>query len=244
MDHFTQFSEQIQQWAASLGFPLEAALRLFLAGVAGGLVGLEREVRGRQAGFRTNLLVCLGSALVMVVSARIAFIPWPAGAGVHIQVDPARIAYGVMTGIGFLGAGTIIQHRGGVRGLTTAAGLWCMAAVGLAVGSGLYVLSFMAVVMILLSLWLLDKLEDILPKVRYRTITIRRKWQPDCVADTIGRFKTAKLDVLDASFRRSNDLAYADISLDIAFINARQYYTFERQLGADPEYQLISSSRE
>src|SRR5438094_10626683 len=103
------------QWAASLGFTGEALLRLLLSAVAGGLIGLERELRGRQAGFRTNLLVCLGSALVMLVSVSFASKDWPHRSGVNINIDPARIAYGVMTGVGILGAGTIVQARGAVR---------------------------------------------------------------------------------------------------------------------------------
>src|SRR5438034_3757584 len=98
------------QWAASLGFTGEALLRLLLSAIAGGLVGLERELRGRQAGFRTNLLVCLGSTLTMLVSLNFALHHWPLNRGINLNIDPARIAYGVMTGVGFLGAGTIIQH--------------------------------------------------------------------------------------------------------------------------------------
>src|SRR5437763_9543341 len=118
----------------------EAIVRLALAGLAGGAIGVEREVRGRIAGFRTNLLVCLGSALVMIVSTRMPFTDqWSTHPpGVVINSDPARIAYGVMTGIGFLGAGAILHERGFVRGLTTAAALWCVTAIGLAFGFGLY----------------------------------------------------------------------------------------------------------
>src|SRR5437870_3361161 len=102
----------ISQWISSFGGPWEQLLRLILAGIAGGLVGLEREMRGRQAGFRTYLLVCLGSALVMLVSVEFAVHRWTAqtpNQGVNINIDPARIAYGVMTGVGFLGAGAILH---------------------------------------------------------------------------------------------------------------------------------------
>jgi putative Mg2+ transporter-C (MgtC) family protein len=118
------FDTQLTVWAASLGWPLEGLLRLSLAVVLGGLVGMEREIRGRQAGFRTYLLVCVGAALAMVVSIHFARVPWHAHPGVTINIDPARIAYGIMAGIGFLGAGTILHTKGQVRGLTTAAGLW------------------------------------------------------------------------------------------------------------------------
>src|SRR2546423_469828 len=180
----------IQTWAASLGPTLEAILRLVLAGIAGGLIGLEREIRGRQAGFRTNTLVCLGSCLVMIVSAQFALHAWPThppGSGININVDPARIAYGVMTGIGFLGAGTIIKHRVGVLGLTTAAGMWCVAAIGLAIGFGMYVVGAFATAIVLLVLWLMEYLQHAIPKTHYRTVTVRRKWSPGCVAETIRR---------------------------------------------------------
>ncbi|MGH7176673.1 MAG: MgtC/SapB family protein, partial [Tepidisphaeraceae bacterium] len=122
------WDQQLRVWAGSLGVPGEALLRLVLAAVFGGLIGMERELRGRQAGFRTYLLVCLGSTLAMIVSIEFAVHPWHAQSlnqGVNINVDPARVAYGVMTGIGFIGAGTFVQSKGSVRGLTTAAGLWC-----------------------------------------------------------------------------------------------------------------------
>src|SRR5688500_2580 len=183
----------VREWAHGLGIPGEIVLRLALAVVLGGLVGLEREVRGRQAGFRTNVLVCLGSAIVMIVSIHFAKVPWPPQAGININVDPARIAYGVMTGIGFLGAGTIVHNKGSVRGLATAAGLWCVAAIGLAVGFGMYTVALLATLLVVLVLWLLDLLEDVLPRVRYRTVTIRRRWTPGCIAQTIARFKKARL---------------------------------------------------
>lgn len=116
----------IAAWAQGFGTPVEHLIRLTLAVVCGGLVGLEREIRGRQAGFRTNLLVCVGSAMVMVVSISLATVHWPSQGtyGVQLSVDPGRIAYGVMGGIGFLGAGTIIHNKGSIRGLTTAAAMW------------------------------------------------------------------------------------------------------------------------
>ncbi len=228
-------------WASSLGWPWEGFVRLMLAAIAGGLIGLEREFRGRQAGFRTNILVCLGSALAMIVSTEFARKAWPHTGNVNINIDPARIAYGVMTGVGFLGAGTILHAKGQVRGLTTAAALWCVAAIGLAAGLGMYLMTMIAAIIVVIALWLLDYLEDILPKVRYRTVTIRRKWQVGLIADTILRFEAAHLKVVDASFERSDDLIHAEINLKIAFMNKRQYYSFERQLEGDNDYQLLAT---
>jgi putative Mg2+ transporter-C (MgtC) family protein len=233
--------DQLSNWAASLGWPLEPLFRLTIAAIAGGLVGLEREVRGRHAGFRTNLLVCLGSALVMIVSAAFAGHPWRHTPGVSINIDPARLAYGVMTGVGFIGAGTIMKTGSGIRGLTTAAAMWCVASIGLAAGFGLYLLSILATLLVIAALWVLDYVESLIPRVRYRVVTVRRAWKVGVTAETVERFQRAKLDVIDASFQRTPDLAYADISLQIAFVRKAQYYSFERQLEGDTDYQLLAT---
>jgi len=233
----------VATWAESLQWPAEGLLRLGVAGVCGGLVGLEREIRGRQAGFRTNILVCLGSALVMVVSTSFASADWQRATqpGLIINVDPARIAYGVMTGIGFLGAGTIVQTKGSVRGLTTAAAMWCVAAMGLAAGFGLYVLTVSSAILILAALFGLDRLENLIPKVRYRTVTVRIPWKIGCVAETVEYFKSRKMDVIDAGFERSKDLTQADINLSIAFLSRKQYYSVERELEGDGRMQLMAT---
>lgn len=112
---------------------MEMLVRLGLAALAGGLIGLERESHGKVAGFRTHALVCLGSALVMVVSIDIH-----AAYRGTAEVDPSRIAAQVVSGIGFLGAGAIIRFPTGVTGLTTAASLWVVSAIGLACGAGFF----------------------------------------------------------------------------------------------------------
>jgi putative Mg2+ transporter-C (MgtC) family protein len=244
-DFVQHFDVRLDEWAEAVGWPAQAVLRLGLAAVAGGLVGLERELRGRQAGFRTNLLVALGSAITMLVSIQFAVHRWTAQSlnqGVNINLDPARIAYGVMTGVGFLGAGAIVKGGGSVRGLTTAAGMWCVAAIVLACGFGLYTLAVVGAMMVVASLWILDYAEDALPKLRYRNVVIRREWRANCIGDTIRRFKEAGLDVVDASFERlREDLSRVDISLRIAFINKRQYYTFERQMEGETDIILLAA---
>ena len=237
----TALDTSFTSWAQSLGWPLEGFLRLFLAVVAGGLVGLEREFRGRQAGFRTNILVCLGSALVMLVSIEFARQRWTPQQGINISVDPARVAYGVMTGIGFLGAGTILHNKGSVRGLTTAAALWCVASIGLGCGIGMYLIAMVGTILVVTCLWILDYFEDVLPKVRYRTVTIRRRWHARVVSETVARFEKSDLEVIDASFERTDDLKYADINLKIAFMNKKQYYNFEHQLEGETDYQLLAT---
>jgi len=105
--------------------------RLMLCFICGGVIGLEREKQGRSAGLRTHILVCMGSGLIMLVSLYIFDIY-----NGKAPVDPSRIAAGVVTGVGFLGAGTIITNRAGAKGLTTAASIWVSSAIGLAVGCG------------------------------------------------------------------------------------------------------------
>ena len=133
----------------------EIALRLFLAVILGGLVGFERESHNRPAGFRTHILVCVGSALIMMVSAY----GFTGQIGAGFMADPGRIAAGVVTGIGFLGAGTILQQRGNVRGLTTAATIWVVSGIGLAAGIGFYLGAILTTAFVLISLLLLGRFE-------------------------------------------------------------------------------------
>lgn len=128
--------------------------RLVLAAFLSGLIGYEREVHGRAAGLRTTILVGVGSCLIMIISMYVHYIYAEVA-----DVDPARIAAQVVSGIGFLGAGTIIRYGGSVRGLTTAAGLWAVAGIGLAVGCGFFQAALMATGIIFLVLVVLSRFE-------------------------------------------------------------------------------------
>lgn len=124
-------------------FPLlsmrETLLRLLLACVLGGIIGLEREKSHRPAGFRTHLIVCMGSCLIMLTSHHMFY-------RFHLfsNADPARLSQGVISGIGFLGAGTIMREGNNIKGLTTAASIWGVSCIGLSMGAGLYTLSIIA----------------------------------------------------------------------------------------------------
>lgn len=131
-----------------------AIFKLALSLVLGSVIGLERRRKGQIAGMRTFSLICMGATLAMLVSI---YIPQEY-MGLK-NGDPGRIAAQVISGIGFLGAGAIIQMKGSVKGLTTAAGIWSMAAIGLAVGAGMYVISISAVVLILFVLTIAENLE-------------------------------------------------------------------------------------
>jgi putative Mg2+ transporter-C (MgtC) family protein len=149
----------------SVGVQLEPLLRLTVGLVLGAAVGWERELQRMPAGFRTHALVGLGSAIFTVVSA-FAF-PGPAS-------DPTRIAAQIVTGVGFLGGGAILHYRGSVRGLTTAASLWAVSAVGMAAGAGLYVIAVGGTVLVVVTLDLLDRLEAY----------ARRRWNLAATPDT------------------------------------------------------------
>ena len=119
-------------------------LKILLAAMLGGIIGLERELSHKEAGLRTNILIAIGSTLITVLSFKIAALTKTA--------DPARLAAQIVSGIGFLGAGAIIQARFAVHGLTTAATIWTVAAIGIAVGSGFYLLAFLVAILVVIVL--------------------------------------------------------------------------------------------
>jgi putative Mg2+ transporter-C (MgtC) family protein len=166
----------LQAGVATMLAAHESLLQLFLAAALGGIIGLEREASGKPAGFRTNLLICLGAALITQLSVDIARdITLPGGFG----ADPGRIAAQIVSGIGFLGAGTIIQARGSVMGLTTAATLWVVAAIGMAVGAAAYLQAIAGTLLVILALMLLGRFEDYLLPYHFQeqslSVTVSRE---------------------------------------------------------------------
>lgn len=147
-------------WSLSHG---ELILRMVIAVVLGGLVGLEREWHNHAAGFRTHILVCLGSAMIMLLSIYgfSEFVNEP-----NVRIDPARLAAQVISGIGFLGAGAILRNGSVISGLTTAASVWVVAAIGLSVGAGFLYPAAICTGMVLISLLLLNKWEKYLMRHR------------------------------------------------------------------------------
>ena len=141
---------------------LEMVVRLVIAGLLAGVIGAEREYRAKVAGIRTHLLVALGAALMMLVSRY----------GFDGEGDPSRVAAQIVSGIGFLGAGAIIVQRHAVHGLTTAAGIWVSAGIGMAVASGLYVV---AVATTVLSLVGLEAFGGVVSHLKKRTLETQKK---------------------------------------------------------------------
>lgn len=149
---------------------LELVLRMILAVVLGGLIGIEREWNNHAAGFRTHILVCLGSATIMLLSSY-GFSQF-VNEG-NVRMDPARLAAQVISGIGFLGAGAILRNGNMIKGLTTAASVWVVAAIGLSVGAGFYTGALMCTFLVLISLFLLNKWEKhLLRNRRYHEVDI------------------------------------------------------------------------
>ncbi len=157
-----------------MGYEIMVTLRLLLAALLGGLIGLERESLNKSAGLRTHILVSLGSCLIMITSIEIFETVGHGTIG-----DPARIAAQVVSGIGFLGAGTIMRSGFGIKGLTTAASLWIVAAIGLAVGIGSYVAAIVATGIVFLILVYMPRLEQKVKTThRYKKVEIKMLDKP------------------------------------------------------------------
>lgn len=165
--------------------------RLVLAAILGGAVGLEREWSGKPAGFRTNMLICVGAALLTELSRSVAMTAGEIVGGVG---DPGRIAAQIVSGIGFLGAGTIIQSRAGVMGLTTAATLWVVAAIGMAVGAEAYLEAVGTTVLVVVALLVLGKLEGRLVRVSEGVLRVRMQGDRD-LADRVEALLKERLRV-------------------------------------------------
>src|SRR4051812_40643143 len=145
----------------------EITFRLVAALLAGGLIGLERSYRGRAAGFRTHALVCIASSMLMLVTVYESHWFHLVTAGARVAIDPTRMGQGIMTGIGFLGAGVIVKEGLTVRGLTTAASIWVTAAIGILTGIGFYLPALVGTVATILVLSAFRAIERTLPSEFY-----------------------------------------------------------------------------
>jgi putative Mg2+ transporter-C (MgtC) family protein len=188
----------------------DVLVRLLMASLLGGLIGLERDVHGRAAGLRTHLLVSLGAAVFMVLSEYVARV------STGTFSDPGRIAAQIVTGIGFLGAGAIIKEGVNIRGLTTAACLWTVAAVGMAAGAGLYVLAAVTTAIALVCLIFLKKLERLYSKDSYRFLTVMTPLsvRPSRIIEVV---KTEGLTVLHCNIEKDyeRDLTVTRLAIRI-----------------------------
>ena len=167
-------------------------IRLLVATALGALIGFEREYHAKEAGVRTHLLVAVGSCLFMILSAYgfDAFLNQD-----HVSFDPSRIASQVVTGIGFIGAGTIILQKQMVRGLTTAAGVWVTAAIGLACGAGMYVIACITTVIVLTSLGLINVLLPYISQRERRVMFLAEDYE--VMTEVLENLRSEKITVLN-----------------------------------------------
>ena len=200
----------------------EHLLRIFAAAMLGGVIGLERAYRSKMAGFRTHFLVALGSAIFMIISIHGFDTDLPLLDKSNYSLDPARIAANIVTGIGFIGAGTIIFQKHTVRGITTAAGIWVTAAIGMACGAGHYALSVATTVLVLLCL---EIFSFVLGKMGKKTvslaITARSRYEVNSIID---KLKSAgfSIDTYNIEISHKDDVKIYVISLDVK-ISRKEY---------------------
>lgn len=182
-------------------------LRIICAGICGILVGFERQYRSKEAGIRTHFMVACGAALMMVIS-KYAFFDVISGgliAGADIRLDPSRVASTIVSGVGFLGAGTIFVHKNTITGLTTAAGLWATAGIGMAFGSGMYLVGFAATGIMVLSQILLHMNFKFLRGSRIKKIIISGVNRDDYQSYLTEFLLQHKIKVQDTRIKKNTD---------------------------------------
>jgi putative Mg2+ transporter-C (MgtC) family protein len=211
---------------------LTILLHLGLAVLAGGLIGLERTYHGRPAGFRTHTLVCTASSLLMLLTVY----QWELLKGVPLEtvrVDPTRMAQGIMTGIGFLGAGVIMKEGLTVRGLTTAASIWITAAIGVLIGIGFYFPAVIATLVTLGTLALFRWIEMIMPTLYYARLNVRFKRQ-ETPAEPELRDLICRQDfsVANLSYKLEQEGKYFEYQMTVRSLNTDNYRKLAEMLTA------------
>lgn len=191
---------------------LQVFWRLVLAATLGGLIGMEREIHGRPAGFRTHLLVTVGACLMMVVSEAYYLKYGMLDSDSVVRLDPGRVAAQIVTGIGFLGAGAIIKDGHAVRGLTTAACLWVAAGIGMAVGVGSYLPALFVTALALFNLLFLKRVERIFRSEQYRTLTVTCADTADSLAEVEQCLAKKSLRIVNFGFEK--DLTAGEVRYD------------------------------
>ena len=191
-------------------------LRLCLGALFGGLIGYERQVHGRPAGFRTQLIVCVASVLIMIISEYFHYLSYADPA--YVRIDPGRIAAGAITGVGFLGAGVVLKMGTTVQGLTTAACLWMVSAIGLAVGCGLYAAATGAFGLTMFALLVLRAVEKKMPSVMFKTlvITATGDFGEDTVSTVLGKHGATVQNIEYKKDMEKREVVYS-ITISLAY---------------------------
>ena len=192
----------------NINFTSDLIIRLAIATLLGGMLGLEREIHGRPAGLRTHLLVSLGAAAFMSMS------PLIAGMNPNFPGDPGRIAAQIVTGIGFLGAGAIVKEGVNIRGLTTAACLWVAAAIGMASGADLFTEAFLIAILAIFALVFLPYLEVLFKKHSYRVLEIAFPLEAD-ISTILDTIKTKNVRVIRCDLDRDYSIGTLTMTMVI-----------------------------
>ncbi len=207
--------------------PAEIILRLILAAILGGIVGLERERRHQPAGFRTHMILCLGSTLAMMVSIHVAHTAYVNGPP---YPDPARIAAQVVSGIGFLGAGAILRLGVSVKGLTTATSLWTMAGIGLAIGSGFYFGGSIATVIIVIALSAMSRVEkDLFGSKGNKILIFTAEDRPNLIPKVEEILRKHKIHINTLKINRTPQ-GLLNIHIEMRLLEERQISHFSDEL--------------
>lgn len=189
---------------------VECLLRIIIAGLCGAMIGSERSKRQKEAGLRTHMIVAIGSALIMIVS-KYGFTDIPAIES--MKVDASRIASNVVTGVSFLGAGVIFLRGGAVSGLTTAAGIWATAAVGMCTGSGLYIVGVCTTLIILVIQLMLHHWMPLSENMSTREISIKMANDGDSIKSVVEYLNENNLTVLETKISKDEDKIVADLTV-------------------------------
>lgn len=224
----------------------ELAMRLVVSIVLGGLIGIEREWNNHPAGFRTHILVCLGSAMIMILSIY-GFSEFTDE--LSVRIDPARLAAQVVSGIGFLGAGAILRNGNMVTGLTTAASVWVVASIGLCVGAGFYKGAISATVLVLISLQSFNRLEKRWMKHRrYHNIGMKIVEAPEALAELMRIFSEYGIVVKSINARpvpmeeKSRDDTLTNIQFQVKTIDSGKLFSVLTRVATIDHVQSIESS--
>jgi putative Mg2+ transporter-C (MgtC) family protein len=198
-------------------FRLDLVLQIGLATLLAGAIGLERELGGKPAGLRTNILICIGSVLYTHLSLAML----AGSGGIPAGTDTTRVAAQIVTGVGFIGAGTILHARGAVVGLTSAATIWVVAAIGVALGSGYYLEGVATTLAVIVVLAGLGRMEKIVQSHSMRsTITIHARPGPTVLEDLETLVRRTGLDVLTMSNRQEN----VDLVIELELRGSKRLY--------------------
>ena len=191
----------------------EIIFKLIIAAILGGLIGIERDIRGRAAGLRTHILVAVGSALFMIISLDIYDLYQFKNATSILRIDPGRIAAQIITGIGFIGAGAIVRSGFDIRGLTTAGCIWVCAGIGMAVGIGYYLPAYATALIALITLIILNKVELLYFKDAYIKINLTLKDENFILEEVKDFLKKINIEIRYFQFKKN----FIDNILSVSF---------------------------